>query len=498
MNDERTKMNLPTDVPWYEWACKKVESLGNTNPDAKLALSSAIAFADAGFEQNAMLRVPTENRNRYIIGLQNIHAREVHVARITRDAPVKVALAHAINQAFHAALHYPDATDAMTALCQEQPVPPGLVMAAAGYYPDKILQTVAYWEKKVSIEFSYDGWPFAWNTGICLTAFQQLLTNAGQSFEGIEKFLLNSLDRPLPKFSALRSGKATCIPTSPGLKVRLDCSFWLAQLLQHDRAKQTSEGFWSLDFDTKRIGTKGNESQIAHTGLKVGHLYYAVLIERLYQIKCTPICLRKPLMLKSIPSNLPVTIVEKLSTFESFAAAKAIESMQMSLAAKSSTPIKLKTRRGSTHQPVTPMALAASTTMPILAVTSIFNLTGDNPHTFLTSSNLLQFEAAAPQNKETSFGSIMLSGLGFDAQESVQWIDVLLLVLHKDVWFVIRPELIDDDENTNRVHLEVYAELPKQLLEVADVFAVSKAIATANWAVHTQSNGCVLCAAISI
>jgi hypothetical protein len=511
--DYESRMTKSLHIPWYEWARAKLSASSNTSVSAQSVLQSALAFADAGFEQKAALRAPRDGSN-HLLGQRSRHAKEVHAAQVARDMAIKVALAHGVQQSFVAKAGQQTANDAMRALCERQSVPPGLALAQpdehlrqAGNWVDKVSATLQSWERNLSVSFlkSEADWPFAWNTGIALTAFDRLLAHAGGTVAKIEQFLLNSPDMPLPRFCASERGAATCIPTSipelkakPGLKVRLDSAPWLAELLQFGKATPLNAALWSLDFDTKRIGSKGNEQHSVNTGLKVGHLYYAVLIERLYQLQPGLCTLQGTSMMQLSPTDLPTALAQELSPPERPAATLALRAMNASAAKNPAPEIRLKTRR-SVNVSALPLDISKDTPSALPArQTDSTQSAEDGAFNLLIPSNLLQYQAPIPSYKYESFGSVVLSADELDATGDMQWMDTVLLVHRKDAWFVVRPELVEDEDHADRVHLTLYSELPEALLAVTDKQSIVKAMSRAHWAIHIQDRGGFVCAVVDM
>lgn len=510
-------MTKSLHIPWYAWAEQALTEAGSISDKARGVLQSALAFAQTGFEQKAYLRESREGGEHTVLELRTRHAQELRAAQVQRDRAMKVALAHGLKRAALAKpSQHMETTEAnmMRALCEPQPVPPGLALAQPevhlgrrGNWVDKVGATLRLWENTVAMPFvgRKEDWPFAWNTGIALTAFDRLRAHADGTVEKMEQMLLSSPGTPFPRFCARESGAATCIPTSipelpakPGLKVRLDSAPWLAELLQFGKAKPLDAALWSLNFDTKRIGTKNNESHAVHTGLKVGHLYYAVLIERLYQLQPGLCNLQGTSMTQLPPTDLPTALAQELSPPEWSPAVLALRAMNESAAKKPASLIRLGTRRSVN---VSALPLAAPTSIqsiPPKGQTESAPGTEYGAFNLLIPSGLLQYQLPIQSDESESFGSVVLSADALDATGNMQWMDMVLLVHSKGAWFVVRPELIEDEDHADRVHLTLYSELPEALLAVTDMQSIVKAMSRAHWAIHIQDRGGFVCAVVDI
>ena len=500
----------PLHIPWLEFAKQLVAKAAN-DFDQPL-VQSAITLAESGFAQKAAFIQPRDAA----VTLSNPacdNAKKLKEVRIARDSAINVALAHGLSSLFEINELPGTQNDQLRKLVHNQPVPPGLSLAAPeqhlgqpGNWVSKVGKTLEDWEQRLGIRFleSEAEWPTAWNTGIALTALERLQTHAGSSLTKMQEFLLGKPDvpaTPLPRFCARARGAATCIPTaSPGLKVRLDCAPWLAQLLQHGKGKPAPQGadqdLLSLHFDTKRIGNQGNDTNEVRTGLKVAHLYYAVLIERLYQLSPHLYPTQGAVMTSPPPADLPPALAPLLSPPEQQVAPLAIAAMWRALVPSTpSKSIRLKTRRQTSLHALAPSLPPSLQTASDQAHS---NHSEDGPINLHIRPDILQYQAPQPDNEVESFGSVRLDADELDPHGRLQWMDMVLLIAHKDQWFVLRPELVEHTQDDQRVHLATYDELPPELLASASVQRIATAMAQAQWAIHIDGHAGFVCAAINL
>ena len=520
------------DVPWYDWACEQLEQIADDSISKQKinAIKSAVDLANNNFKQKAMIRYERIPRDEPIIKYDDklMYAgnandviarrtakqqarREIEKVSFARDNTIRVTLVHAMRKLLHPDGVAHSTEDLLRVICQPYDVPPGLFLVnpnehlkITGNWVDNVISILQDWESQLNVQLlkseSEPDWSIAWNTGIALTALQSLLNLLRNSIDSLDSKFLENLTFNFPRFSAGKSGQAACIPTSnPGIKVYLKISPWLAQLLQFDVAEDQEEYLWSLKFDTKRIGNKGNGNYEVKTGLTVAHLYYAVLIERLYQLKPAQLSPQRNYMITpSVSSDLPASLVDVLSPPERSVASFTIEAMRNK---KSNRSFRLSTRRGSLPGEVPVVSKNVANSQRSVLPGPAHDDRNRGPLNKLISSDKLKYQHPSDKDELETFGSVFLDADDLDPCGKLQWMYMVLILIHKGQWFVVRPELLEDEHvlpedqyTENRVHLALYDDLSEDL----DWDSIVKAMPSAHWAIRIDGRGGFVCAVLDL
>ncbi len=471
---------------------------------------TAVNFANTQFNQRPVFWIPRKEKISNSATYGN-YRNETRAARIQRDNTMKAALVHALRKAF------PNATvktELLKALCEPQDVPPGvslrdLDLSHAGRWIDGAENIVVGWEKDLGVKFLHSDadWNFAWNTAIALTILDKLL---GQGSNSLKSLLSGQRKWVLTPFPGFRSGpNGSCLPTDTSVLLWLDCSNWLAQLLQYNESHPTpsstsTPALWRLGFDTSRMSDRsaGSNNYVGTTLLGIAHLYYAVLIERLYQIQATRTAAHKSTVMHPDqnpvpPNDLPKELVELLASAEWSVALTAIGQMQR----KNPDSFLAGLNFRYAPSPSSEQSVDLQYTLGSDLYARLFESKNSAPKKLFNlfiPADKLEYRPPSDEDERPGFGSVILDPKELDVVGQLQWMDLMVVLKTRNDWFVLRPELVEDKADPRRVHLAAYDELPQALELITDEQAIAKAMVGAKWAIRVDGPGGYVCAALSI
>lgn len=517
-------------VPWLSYA-KALEMKYRDDPKHQYetgpgpTLSLAIDLAEKGFDRSRTVggaASPVEDNDDE---KKRDHERkefgtEVIGLRLKFEAALQVGAAHALEQLLtelrKELTAEPTVADVERALCLPTKALPALV--ADGDPMAEQLDPSKTWVKKVSAAFEVwakrlgsafvakpwrgDAWNHAWSCAAALTEMERWLKFASQvgvpsRWDRVITVMLRP-DRPMARYSTANVDTLTCLPTDrdSALTVRLQISPWLALTLDPPK-KGESQPIANHDLRMLRqklrsLGDRSNADKFLSKGLKIGHLYISVFIQRISQsISPSALSPMKPYQITP-PAELPSALHDSLDPGE-----WDIHLMGMGILQTQAKALAAHHARAAGQIVQVEKQVAKSKLR--------MNLRWAKPMLSpLRPLPAKELEWLPPPITEgDSLGSILLSPQALNKDNPPQYTDCSILVRFRDRWYVIRPELLDvadenGDEDSERVALHAYAPLPPALIEAGGWPRLAQAMPQACWVGHFRGLGMLLLAALDL
>lgn len=514
-------------VPWLGYAMaldrKYRNELNHQDQSSPLpTLSLAIELAKEGFDRSRTVRRVASSVEEDDSEKKREYEREEFDAEVASlrqrfEATLKVGAAHALEQILTKLRKElpaePTVADVQRALSLPTKAPPALVS-----YDDpsaEILDSGWIWVKQVLKNFNNwavrlgnafvpepwlgNAWNHAWSSSSALTVLDWLLdqipaASKGEkspSWESVTTILLDP-SVPLNNMRGRIRKIPSCLPTGnkiafnrdgkqTGLRVRLQLNQWLAKALDPTAGHTTEQhDLIALNLLLSGLGDRSNSDKFLSNGLLVGHLYLSIFIQRVNQCTNTVTSSEMKMHHFTPPKNLPVELKHLRPGHWEAAFIGIAETQEEALAAHLKQPrgVVWKTRRA---PPPTPLAARPLRLLP-----------GES----------LQWQPP-PDPGSDSLGSIELSSFALDMSNPPQYTDCSVLVKLGHRWYVVYPELWDvededGDEDSERVALHAYAQLPTALREAGGWPRLAEAMPHAKWVGHFRGLGVLLLAALDL